>query len=116
MDNYTKCFSCPGPYHPATGDWDPVWKIGRCGVCMTRFVKWMKGHLAREWSGHAFYEEAKTSVRAGAFPAPGEAYQVFQAYRRSYVATRDKPRRTKISTRAAGAALLKEPALPPPPV
>ena len=60
-----KCFSCPGPFHPATGDYDPHYRIARCGVCMKRFYQWQRGHMAREWSGQAFYEEAKTSNRQG---------------------------------------------------
>lgn len=73
-----KCFSCPGPFHQATGDWDPRYQIARCGACMKRFYNWQRGHMAREWSGQAFYEEAKASVRQGEIPAPG--YVRTQAY------------------------------------
>jgi hypothetical protein len=59
------CFSCGGAYHPSTGDWDPAWKIARCETCYKAFLSWMKGHTAREWNGHDFYVEARTSVHPG---------------------------------------------------
>ncbi len=59
-----ECFSCHGPYHEATGDWDPKFEIARCGPCMKRFIHWLKGHLNRKWSKHVFYEHAATSIRA----------------------------------------------------
>lgn len=59
-----RCFCCGGPFHPATGDYDRVWDIARCGPCIRSFYRWMRGHTARRWGGHAFYVEAETSIRA----------------------------------------------------
>jgi hypothetical protein len=81
------CFSCGGAFHTATGDYDRVWDMARCGVCMTRFLKWLKGHLEREWSGAAFYEEARTSVR----PGISEDVRAFPYVPTSNPKAKDKP-------------------------
>ena len=60
-----RCFACGGPYHEASGH---LWRelgIAYCGPCYRHFAKWMKGHLARKWSGASFYDEAATAIVAG---------------------------------------------------
>lgn len=63
-DGSTRCSSCGGVWHPATGDWDRVFKAARCGRCMRIFLVWLKGHTQRKWGGRKFYEHAATSIRA----------------------------------------------------
>lgn len=57
------CVQCGGPYHPASGHWYERWDVVVCGGCYKPFVRWVKGMMARKWSGAAFYEEAATSIR-----------------------------------------------------
>lgn len=68
------CFQCGGPYHPATGHIYPEWDVAFCGGCYKPFVKWLRGHLKREWSGHSFYEEASRSL--GARPPGRRRYEI----------------------------------------
>lgn len=82
-----KCFSCPNPYHPATGHYDKRYDIVFCGACYRRFVKWLAGHLKRQWSGASFYEEAATSIRPGIFPPPGGEHIISQTYVKRYIST-----------------------------
>ena len=59
-----RCFACHGPYHPASGHlWAP--DVAYCGPCYRHFIGWAKKHVARRWSGEAFYAHAWTSVVPG---------------------------------------------------
>lgn len=78
-----KCFSCPQPFHPASGHYDARWDISICGSCHRSFLRWLRGHLAREWAGQQFYVEAATSIRPGIYPP--KPFVVFQAYEVKYV-------------------------------
>jgi len=60
----TRCAACGGVWHPASGDWDPLHKVARCGRCYRIFLRWYKGHTKRTWGGRNFYAEAATSIRA----------------------------------------------------
>ena len=62
-----RCFSCGGPFHPATGHYHRP-DVPICGACTRRFVRWLKGHTRRRWGGHDFYAEAATSIRPGTVP------------------------------------------------
>ena len=67
----TRCFSCGGPYHPDTGDWDDVYEIARCGVCMERFKNWfkdlpnkrVKNDHHRPKGYETFWQAAQTSIK-----------------------------------------------------
>ncbi len=64
----TRCFACPGPYHPASGHVFREVGVVYCGPCYRYFAAWMKGHMRRQWSGADFYVEAATSIREGVYP------------------------------------------------
>lgn len=58
-----KCFSCSGPFHPASGHyWSP--DVPVCGPCIRHFLVWFKQHMKRRWGGANFYAEAATSIKA----------------------------------------------------
>ena len=59
-----KCQVCGGPWHPASGDFDPRWNRPTCGPCYRHWVEWMRGHTAQRRRGRDFYKEAETSIRA----------------------------------------------------
>ncbi len=83
-DGTTRCTSCGGVWHPASGDWDRAFEIATCGRCHREFRQWFKGHAKREFLVRArptpaqvakrqkgtvkaklnFYEHAATSIRA----------------------------------------------------
>jgi hypothetical protein len=83
-DANTRCVSCGGVWHSASGDWDARFDVATCGRCHRAFRDWFKGHAKREWLVRApatsadvaakrkgrviarlsFYEAAATSIRA----------------------------------------------------
>ena len=64
VETKTKCFSCGGPFHPATGHYHRP-DVPVCGPCTKRFVAWLKGHTKRRWGGKDFYAHAATSIKPG---------------------------------------------------
>ncbi len=87
-DGSTRCVSCGGVWHPASGDWNPALEVATCGRCVRAFWGWFKGHsnakreyviratrtaedIAKKRKGRVkakvsigFYEAAATSIRA----------------------------------------------------
>ena len=62
-----RCFSCRGPFHPATGHYHRP-DVPVCGPCTKRFVAWLKGHTKRRWGGHDFYAYAVDARTVGQRP------------------------------------------------
>jgi hypothetical protein len=69
-----RCLECQGPYHPSSGHLYPEWDVAFCGACYKPFLRWLTGHMKRQWSGHEFYAEAATSVIPGRTLPAGEFF------------------------------------------
>jgi hypothetical protein len=84
-----RCVSCGCPWHPASGDLDPVFGVTTCGPCHRAFRDWFKRHAKRVWlvrlpatpaelaagrkgrvkAEFDFYQEAVTSIRGAEGPS-----------------------------------------------